>query len=75
MRFLRAGRGGRLRANLAATRGALHKARFLAETAFPPAAYMRAQFGRRGGEGLARLYLRRALGGLAKLARSRGIAP
>lgn len=68
VRFLRAGRGGRLLADLAATPGMRQKLGFLRETAFPPAAYMRASFGHAGQrEPLPGLYLRRALRGLGSL--------
>lgn len=73
VRFLRAGRGGRLLADLAATPGMGQKIGFLRETAFPPAAYMRAAFGRAGGrETLPRLYLRRMMHGLGALFRKGG---
>lgn len=70
VRFLRAGRAGRLMANLAATPGTGQRLGFLWETAFPPAAYMREAFGHAGRpEPLPKLYLRRALRGVAALTR------
>ncbi|MGP6089477.1 nucleotidyltransferase family protein [Antarctobacter jejuensis] len=73
VRFLRAGRAGKLLANLAATPGLGQKIGFLRETAFPPAAYMRATFGTPGqNQSLAQLYLRRAARGLGALMRKGG---
>lgn len=73
VRFLRAGRAGKLLANLSATPGAGQKLGFVWETAFPPAAYMRAVFGHAGRhEPLPQLYLRRALRGVAVLTRKGG---
>ncbi|WP_420326843.1 nucleotidyltransferase family protein [Mameliella sp.] len=70
LRFLGAGRVGKLLADLAATPGFGQKIGFLRETAFPPAAYMRAAFGRAGSdETLTRLYFRRIVRGLGALSR------
>nr|WP_255670738.1 nucleotidyltransferase family protein [Cognatishimia sp. F0-27] len=72
-RFFAASAGGQLWMNWCAARGAKAKLLFLKQLGFPPEAYMRAHFGQdQRREWLGTLYLRRAFGGAAKMARRRG---